>query len=157
MDSSAMAFSAKISTIIHATEDPERVATAIRNLSLGEMPVGSTVNRAKGHHGNEIVTMVFTIRNAKNVEGFLRNIWNGLSQLDRTEVHSSLSSRIDNAGTLFLRIDKQEALKGRIRLQDTDPIKIAISFRTMSPKGVGFVDNIQKRLEEIQCRNRSDV
>src|SRR5213080_3826028 len=121
-----------------------------------EMPAGSTVNRAKGHHGNEIVTMVFTIRNAKNVEGFLRNIWNGLSQLDRTEVHSSLTSRIDNAGTLFLRIDKQEALKGRIRLQETDPIKIAISFRTMSPKGVGFVNNIQKRLEEIQRRNRSD-
>ena len=156
MDSSAMAFSAKISTIIHATEDPEKVATAIRNLSLGEMPVGSTVNRAKGHHGNEIVTMVFTIRNAKNVEGFLRNIWNGLSQLDRTEVHSSLTSRIDNAGTLFLRIDKQEALKGRIRLQDTDPIKIAISFRTMSPKEVGFVDSIRKSLEEIQRRNRSD-
>ena len=157
MDSSAMAFSAKISTIIHATEDPERVATAIRNLSLGEMPVGSTVNRAKGHHGNEIVTMVFTIRNAKNVEGFLRNIWNGLSQLDRTEVQSSLTSRIDNAGTLFLRIDKQEALKGRIRLQETDPIKIAISFRTVSPKEVGYVDNIQKSLEEIQPRNRSDV
>ena len=157
MDSSAMAFSAKISMIIHATEDPEKVATAIRNLSLGEMPVGSTVNRAKGHHGNEIVTRVFTIRNAKNVEGFLRNIWNGLSQLDRTEVHSSLTSRIDNAGTLFLRIDKQEALKGRIRLQDTDPIKIAISFRTVSPKEVGYVDNIQKSLEEIQPRNRSDV
>ena len=133
MDSSALAFSAKISTIIHATEDPEKVAQAIRNLSLGEIPVGSTVNRAKGHHGNEIVTMVFTIRNAKNVESFLRNIWNGLSQLDRTEVHSSLASRIDNAGTLFLRIDKQEALKGRIRLQDKDPIKIAISFRTLSP------------------------
>ena len=112
--------------------------------------MGSTVNRAKGHHGNEIVTMIFTIRNAKNVEGFLRNIWNGLSQLDRTEVISSLSSRVDHAGTLFLRIDKQEALKGKIRLQDTDPVKIAISFRTMSPKGDKFVDNIQRKLEEIQ-------
>ena len=150
MDSSALAFSAKISTIVHATEDPEKVAKAIRNLSLGEMQLGSTVSRAKGHHGNEIVTMVFTIRNAKNVEGFLRNIWNGLSQLDRTELHSSLTSRIDNAGTLFLRIDKQEALKGRIRLQSTDPIKIAISFGTMSLKGNEFVDYIQKKLEDIQ-------
>jgi len=40
MDSSAMAFSAKISTIIHATEDPEKVDQAIRKLSLGEIPVG---------------------------------------------------------------------------------------------------------------------
>jgi RNA binding exosome subunit len=93
--------------------------------------------------------MIFTIRNAKNVEGFLRNIWNGLSQLDRTEVISSLSSRVDQAGTLFLRIDKQEALKGKTRLQDTDPVKIAISFRTMTQKGNGSVDNIQRKLEEI--------
>ncbi len=150
MDSPVQPFSARISTIIHATEDPGKVAQAIRSLSLGEMPMGSTVNRAKGHHGNEIVTMIFTIRNAKNVEGFLRNIWTGLSQLDRTEVISRLSSRVDHAGTLFLRIDKQEALKGKIRLQDTDPVKIAISFRTMSPKGNGFVDNIQRKLEEIQ-------
>jgi RNA binding exosome subunit len=150
MDSPVRAFSAKISTIIHATEDPGRVAQAIRSLSLSEMSMGSTVNRAKGHHGNEIVTMIFTMRNAKSVEGFLRSIWKGLSQLDRTEVYSSLTSRIDNAGTLFLRIDKQEALKGRIRLQDADPIKIAISFKTMSLKSDEFVDKIQKKLEEIQ-------
>ncbi len=150
MDSPVQPFSARISTIIHATEDPGKVAQAIRSLSLGEMPMGSTVNRAKGHHGNEIVTMIFTIRNAKNVEGFLRNIWNGLSQLDRTEVFSSLGLRVDPAGTLFLRIDKQEALKGKIRLQDTDPIKIAISFKTMSPKGDEFVDNIQRKLEDIR-------
>jgi RNA binding exosome subunit len=150
MDSPVRAFSAKISTIIHATEDPGRVAQAIRSLSLSEMSMGSTVNRAKGHHGNEIVTMIFTMRSAKSVEGFLRSIWKGLSQLDRTEVYSSLTSRIDNAGTLFLRIDKQEALKGRIRLQDADPIKIAISFKTMSLKSDEFVDKIQKKLEEIQ-------
>ena len=150
MDSPVQAFSAKISTIIHATEDPGKVAQAIRSLSLGEMPMGSTVNRAKGHHGNEIVTMIFTIRNAKNVEDFLRDIWSSLSELDRTEIYSSLTSRIDGTGTLFLRIDKQEALMGRIRLQDTDPIKIAISFRTMSAKGDGLVDNILRKLEGIQ-------
>jgi RNA binding exosome subunit len=142
-------FLAKISTIIHATEDPEKVARAIRNLNLGEMPVGSTMTRAKGHHGNEIVTMLFTIKNPKNVETFLQNIWNGFSQLNRTEVQASLTSRIDNTGTLFLRIDKQEALKGRIRLQDRDPIKIAISFRTTSSKGDEFVGNVQNKLEEI--------
>ncbi len=144
------AFSAKISTIIHATEEHEKVAQAIRNLSPDNMSMGSTVNRAKGHHGNEIVTMVFTIRNVKNVEDLLQKIWNSLSQLDRTEIYSTLSSRIDNTGTIFLRIDKQEALKGRIRLQDTDPIKIAISFRAMSSNGGEFEGNIRKKLEQIQ-------
>jgi RNA binding exosome subunit len=149
MNSAATASSVKISTITHATEDPEKVARAIRNLSLSEPSLGLEVNRAKGHHGNEIATRVLMIRNAKKAEIFLKNIWSGLSHLDRTEVYSSLASRIDSAGTMFLRIDKQEALKGRIRLQNTDPVKIEISFRTEPSKRNELVDNIRKTLEEI--------
>ncbi|HWY28240.1 MAG TPA: RNA-binding domain-containing protein [Candidatus Sulfotelmatobacter sp.] len=150
MNSPATASSVKISTITHATEDPEKVSRAIRNLSLSEPSLGFKVNRAKGHHGNEIATRVLTIRNAKKSEIFLKNIWSSLSHLDRTEVFSSLASRIDSAGTMFLRIDKQEALKGRIRLENTDPVKIEISFRTEPSKRNELVDNIRKRLEEIQ-------
>jgi RNA binding exosome subunit len=150
MDSPVQAFSVRMSTIVHATEDSEKVSRAIQGLFPDEMSAGSTINRAKGHHGNEISTIEFEARNAKQAERFLRSIWNGLSQLDRTEVFSSLALRIDSSGTLFLRIDKQEALKGKIRLQATDPIKIAISFRRKPPKGDEFVDDIQKKLEEIQ-------
>jgi len=149
MDSPVRAFSAKISTIMHATEDSEKVAQAIRNFCPDGAPISSTMIRAKGHHGNEIVTLVLTIRNAKSVESLLQNIWSGFSQLDRTEIYSSLASRIDSSGTLFLRIDKQGSFKGRIRLEDSDPIKIEISFKTRSPNGNRFVDNIQKKLEEI--------
>ena len=150
MDSPVQAFSMKISTIIHATEDPEKVAQAMRNLCLDGTPMNSTMNRVKGHHGNEIVTLGFTIRNVKNVERLLQNMWRGFSQLDRTEIYSSLASRIDSTGTLFLRIDKQDSLKGRIRLENSDPIKIEISFRTKSPKSEELVDDIQKKLEGIQ-------
>src|ERR1700704_5462320 len=98
MDSPVHAYSAKISTIIHATEDPRKIAQSIRSLSPSEKPTGSTMRRAKGHHGNEIETVTFTIRNAKNVEDFLRNIWSNLSELDKTEIYSSLTSRIDDTG-----------------------------------------------------------
>jgi RNA binding exosome subunit len=149
MNSPAKAFSVKISTITHATEDPEKVARVIRNLSLGGTSLGFTMTRAKGHHGNEIATSVLMIRNATNAEVFLKNIWSGLSQLDKTEVYSSLASRIDSTGTMFLRLDKQEALKGRIRLENTDPVKIEISFRTEPSKRNEFVNNIRETLEEI--------
>ena len=149
MNSLARAISVKISTITHATEDPEKVAQAIRNLSPGETSLGFTMNRAKGHHGNEITTSVFMIRNAKHAEIFLRNIWRGLSRLDRTEVYSSLASRIDSTGTMFLRLDKQEALQGRIRLENTDPVKIEISFKMEPSKRNEFVSNIRETLEEI--------
>jgi len=149
VNSLARAVSAKISTITHATEDPKKVAQAMRNLSLGETSSGFTMNRAKGHHGNEITTSIFLIRNAKHAEIFLKNIWRGLSRLDRTEVYSSLASRIDSTGTMFLRIDKQAALKGRIYLENTDPVKIEISFRTEPSKRNEFVNNIRETLEEI--------
>jgi len=150
MNSPTKAFSVKISTITHATEDPEKVARVIRNLFLGGTSLGFTMTRAKGHHGNEIATSVLMIRNATNAEVFLKNIWSGLSQLDKTEVYSSLASRIDSTGTMFLRIDKQAALKGRIRLENTDPVKIEISFGTKQSKRNEFVDNIRRMLEEIQ-------
>ncbi len=150
MNSPAKAFSVKISTITHATEDPEKVARVIRNLFLGGTSLGFTMTRAKGHHGNEIATSVLMIRNATNAEVFLKNIWSGLSQFDKTEVYSSLASRIDSTGTMFLRIDKQAALKGRIRLENTDPVKIEISFGTDPSKRNEFVDNIRRMLEEIQ-------
>ena len=150
MNSPTKAFSVKISTITHATEDPEKVARVIRNLFLGGTSLGFTITRAKGHHGNEIATSVLMIRNATNAEVFLKNIWSGLSQLDKTEVYSSLASRIDSTGTMFLRIDKQAALKGRIRLENTDPVKIEISFGTDPSKRNEFVDNIRRMLEEIQ-------
>jgi RNA binding exosome subunit len=149
MNSHAKAFSVKISTITHATEDPEKVAQAIRNLSLGETSLGLTMNRARGHHGNEITTSVFIIRNAKHAELFLKNIWRGLSRLDKTEIYSSLASRIDSTGTMFLRLNKQEALKGRIRLENTDPVKIEISFRTEPSKRNESVNDIRETLEEI--------
>jgi RNA binding exosome subunit len=150
MASPARAFSVKISTINHATEDPEKVAQAIRNLSLGETPLAFVTNRAKGHHGNEIATSALNIRNARNAERFLKNIWTSLSQFDRIEVLSSLASRIDSTGTMFLRIDKQDALKGGIHLENADPIKIEISLRTEPSKRDELVDSIRRKLEEIQ-------
>ena len=149
MNPPAIVASVKISTITHATEDPGKVSQAMRNLAVSEMSVAVTMNRAKGHHGNEITTSAFIIRSAKNAELFLKSIWSGLSQLDRTEVYATLASRIDSTGTMFLRIDKQEALKGRMRLLDIDPIKIEISFRTEPSKRKEFVESIRRALEEI--------
>jgi RNA binding exosome subunit len=147
MDSPVKAFSVKVSTIIHATEDPKKVGQAIQNLCLDG--AGSVINRVKGHHGNEIVTLVLTTRNAKNAEDLLHHVWKGFSQIDRTEISSSLTSRLNNAGTLFLRVDKQDLLKGRMRLEESDPIKIEISFRTRSQKRDEFAHDIVKRLDEI--------
>ena len=61
---------------------------------------------------------------------------------------SSLALRVNTSGILFLRIDKQEAFKEKIRLQDSDPIRLSISFKVLA-KLDGIVNDIQKFLMEV--------
>ena len=154
MDPPAKASSLRVSAIVHATEDSRKVDQAIRNVSQLNGSAEPAANRAKGHYGNQITTLVLTVKSPKASENCLRNIWNQLVVLDKEKVFSSLASRVDASGTLFLRVDKQEALRGTIRLQDSDPIKVVISFtfRTSRSKQDGIVNDIRKLLTEFSTQ-----
>ena len=138
----------KVSAIVHATEDSARVIQAMRNISRAHGSAEPAVSRAKGHHGNQIATLVSTIKNPKAAENCVRDIWNRLSTLDKDTIMSSLALRVNTSGILFLRIDKQEAFKEKIRLQDSDPIRLSISFKVLA-KLDGIVNDIQKFLMEV--------
>jgi RNA-binding protein len=152
MSSSAKAVSLRISAIVHATEDSRKVNQAIRNICQLDGSAEPAVNRVKGHHGNQITTLSLTVQNSKAAEKCLGGIWDRLTVLDRDSVFSSLASRVDTSGSLFLRIDKQEAFKRIIRLRDSDPIKVGISFQTYQSKRNGVVKEIQKVLTEISTQ-----
>lgn len=149
MDSTAKPVSLRISTIVHATEDSRKVSQAIRNICQLEGSAEPEATRAKGHHGNQIMTLALTVKSPKDVENCVRNIWRRLSTLDKETLLSGLASRVDTSGALFLRIDKQESLRGNLILQDSDPIKVEISFKISPSKQDGVVNTIQKFLEEI--------
>jgi RNA binding exosome subunit len=152
MSSLAKAASLRISAIVHATEDSRKVNHAIKNICHFNGSAEPAVNRAKGHHGNQITTLALTVKNSKAAEKCLGDIWDRLAVLDRDSVFSSLASRVDTSGTLFLRIDKQEAFKRIIRLRDSDPIKVGISFKTFQSKRNGLVKEIQRVLTEISTQ-----
>ena len=138
----------RVSAIAHATEDSGRVIQAMRNLSRSNDIVEPAVNRAKGHHGNQITTLALTIKNSRVAENCVRDIWSRLSALDKETILFSLVSRVNTSGVLFLRIDKQEAFKEKIRLQDSDPIRVSISFKIWA-KLDGIVNAIQEFLTEV--------
>ena len=146
----------KISAIVHATEDSSKVNRAMRNISQANGTAEPEVHRAKGHHGNQITTLVSTVKNPKAAENCVRDIWSRLSALDKETVLSSLAARVSTPGIMYLRIDKQEAFKEKIRLQDSDPIRLSISFKIRA-KLDGVVDDIQEFLTEASGNVDEDL
>ena len=77
-----------IRVFAHATEDPEKVQTAIRNMlphEIADTLVFESSNLA-GHYGNSIVLFTATLTDKKLLPNVLEKIGVGLSSLDKEAV-----------------------------------------------------------------------
>src|SRR5438445_6786663 len=116
-------FSAKISAIVHATEDVNRVLQALSRVFLeGALPSKAETRRFHGHYGNEIRMVELSIRGAP-ARSFLVHLWKSLPSFDRASILGALSNHLDQSGGLHLRFDKGEAFRGILRMYGQYPIK----------------------------------
>jgi RNA binding exosome subunit len=95
----------------YATEDEKRVETALRTL----VPADAPIDRAEtvGHHGDRIV--VFSAR--IEVADGMRHVLDRFATLpDLDHVLEELDERVDDNCALFVRLDKQAAFRGDVRL-----------------------------------------
>ena len=98
-------------TFSYATEDEKRVKQALRSLIPDECELDRVENR--GHHGDRIVVLSARIETADQMRYVLDRIAT-LPNLER--VLSELEQRVDENCSLFLRLDKQAAFHGAVRL-----------------------------------------
>jgi RNA binding exosome subunit len=150
--------SAKISSIVHATEDVDRVFQALsRVFPEGSLPPKAETQRFHGHYGNEIRMIDLSIR-AAPARSFLEHLWRKLPSHDRTLILDALDKHLDLKGGLHLRLDKEEAFRGILRMKDQDPIKIHLSFRTEIKSSLGVSERITHLLESLETSfgNRTD-
>ncbi len=116
----------EVRTFIHATEDEGKISRALELI----LPAGIGVRRMKlqGHYGNPIVLLEAKIRQKKKVEEtvskLLSNLEGGVNAF-----LSGLHRRIDERGWVYLRLDKQEACRGRLVPGEWDDV-IHLKFRT---------------------------
>ena len=134
----------EIEAIAHATEDIEKVKEAILRVLPAEAreAVRLKVKELKGHHGNPIKLVRARIRDRALASAVFRHVVSGLPETDRLELVASLQRRL-SGGSLYLRLDKQRAFLGQLRLCYTDPIWMKFSFSSSR------VEDIRRALEEV--------
>ncbi len=141
--------SVTISTLSYATEDREKVLKAMRELYSGTLSKEFPGGKAKGHYGNEIVTLRTTITSGREADKFFIELWRRLGESEREQILSRLGDHIDQFGTLFLRIDKEECFRGRVRIGTMDTIRVEVHFFVNSSSPGGVTWSIEQRIDTI--------
>ena len=114
----------KIDTILHATEDIDKILKCfLENFNLEQEKFN--VQNLTGHFNNPITLLSINLKK-KVAEEFIRNLLTKISKSDFDEIYENVGELISSSG-LKLKIDKQRMLNGEIMLEQRDAIKINIS------------------------------
>jgi hypothetical protein len=126
-----------IRVFAHATEDPTKVQTAVRNIfpaDLAETLVFQGTNLT-GHHGNPIILFTAKLTDKKLLPKSLEKIGKDLGVLDKEELNNDIKLHLEK-GNLYLRFDKQSAFMGALKFSQNDPIHIKIHFKNKTSQEI---------------------
>lgn len=121
----------------HATEDQEKVLTALRNLMPTELAENAIFekNGLTGHHGNPITLFTTKLVDKKLLPDLLHKIGQNINALDKQELSDEINLHLEKSN-LYLKFDKQSAFLGNFKFARNDPIHIKIHFKDKTPSEV---------------------
>ncbi len=119
----------EIRYLVHATEDPSKVKKAASTLFPDDTPDTQFQEKAlKGHFGNTIIMVRMQVEDKKTVQAIIEKLATDLSEIDKRTMTEESNLCIDD-DSLYLRLDKQAAFTGTLKLQKADPICLRIKFQ----------------------------
>ncbi|MEM2971156.1 MAG: RNA-binding domain-containing protein [Candidatus Bathyarchaeia archaeon] len=126
-----------IRVFAHATEDPDKVLRAVQNILPTELINNITFKKASltGHYGNPILFFETRIKDKQFFQAIFERLSAGLNALDRETLSNEIERHVEN-GNLYIRLDKQSAYHGEVRLSNVDPIHLKIHFKKQSTKEI---------------------
>ena len=133
-----------IELFAHATEDSEKVKKAVKNILPADRAeeIDFKKNSLKGHHGNPIVVFEAKIEGKELVKAVVDSVFSRLSTLDKEALRREVERHVEK-GSFYVRLDKQAAFQGVVKLGTADPIRLRIRFRK------GKISDIVKICEEL--------
>ena len=132
--------SVDVSLHVHATEDAKKVLLAIYS-TLGIKPEMFSQRRMEGHFGNMIISCNTRLKGVE-ASKLIKKVMENLDSLGKEEIRLTLDKRLEDNQFIHLRLDKQELVKGRVRLGESDPVKLRIRLS-------GKVRDIRKMKEVL--------
>jgi RNA binding exosome subunit len=138
----------EIKTLVHGTEDHVKVVHAVSNLFPEdiEMPPYEEV-KFTGVFGETISMLKWVLKNRRPSTETLNKVILGLNSLDLQHVQESLGDRIDESKNIYLRVDKQKAATGVIRLDNRDAIRV--KARMLVPHKADPVKLMYDHIQEL--------
>jgi|SRR5665647_720013 RNA binding exosome subunit len=126
-----------IRVFAHATEDPDKVQTAVRNLLPTELSetLIFEIQSCTGHHGNPIILFSSKLTDKKLLPKALEKIGKDLGALDKEELNRNIKLHLEK-GNMYLRFDKQSAFLGSLKLTQNDPIHLKIHFKNKTAQEI---------------------
>ncbi|MEM2099198.1 MAG: RNA-binding domain-containing protein [Candidatus Bathyarchaeia archaeon] len=127
----------EIRVFAHATEDQEKVLTAVRNTLPTEIAENIIFQKTNltGHHGNPITLFQTKITNKQALPLILEKLASTLNALDKEALNSKMKLHLEKHN-LYLRFNKQAAYMGKLRLSSNDPIHFKIHFKNKTPEEI---------------------
>lgn len=134
----------------HATEDLDKVKVAMANV-VG--PVETSAVSTEGVHGNPLTILEADVTDPDDILRFF-------SKLDREDLQTlmrTLDKRVDEGCNLFVKIDKQSAFLGQVRLDRGDDV-ISVRIRVAAfPASCAVAQNVVLDVLEQELAGREKL
>ena len=122
---------------VHATEDLTKVMKAVQHI-LPTRYVDHIIfkrENLRGYYGNPISLFKTRIKKKGIIRTFIENLSSQLTELDKETLLREIDLHLEN-GSLYLRLDKQIAIRGDFKVNAVDAIRVRIRFRKKNIDGI---------------------
>ncbi|MDI6905094.1 MAG: RNA-binding domain-containing protein [Candidatus Bathyarchaeia archaeon] len=126
-----------IRVFAHATEDADKVLSAVRTILPTELVDKVVFKKTSltGHYKNPIIFFETRIKEKDAVKAVFEKLASGLSSLDKELLNNQIKQHLDR-GNLYIRLDKQDAYLNELKLCSIDPIHFRIHFKKSNPEEI---------------------
>ncbi|MGC8948533.1 MAG: RNA-binding domain-containing protein [Thermoprotei archaeon] len=143
---------AEISTFAHATEDENKVKTALMSLIPEKywQMVEIQRERLSGHWGNDIIHLWIELKGQSQVADLIKWLALKMSDVDKAIISSQLQLFLDQEYHIHMRFNKQKAYKSILILDDEGDDIIRVKIGVAGLKKLSDARNVYKELELIR-------